>query len=203
MARLDPDLRRTWLFGPGADAVAHDAILASELDALVVDLEDFTPQQRRPEARGLLARHFQACRDRGLLAAVRINALEGEGSADLAAAMETVPDAIANPMAERATQIHALDLAITHWESALSIAQSSVEIVPVCETALGVVDVRAISAASRRVRCAILGSEDLANYLCAERGPDAVELDYARRSFVLACRTAGIEPIEPVYLWKD
>ncbi len=42
----DPDLRRTWLFGPGADASVHDAMLASGADALIVDLEDFTPPAR-------------------------------------------------------------------------------------------------------------------------------------------------------------
>ncbi len=38
MPRLDPDLRRTWLFGPGAHAAAHEAMLASGADALIVDL---------------------------------------------------------------------------------------------------------------------------------------------------------------------
>jgi citrate lyase beta subunit len=40
---LDPDLRRTWLFGPGADSAAHKAMLDSGADALIFDLEDFTP----------------------------------------------------------------------------------------------------------------------------------------------------------------
>ena len=35
----EPDLRRTWLFGPGADAHAHDAMQRSGADALIVDLE--------------------------------------------------------------------------------------------------------------------------------------------------------------------
>ena len=48
----DPDLRRTWLFGPGADAAVHDAMLASGADALIVDLEDFTPAPRRAAAPG-------------------------------------------------------------------------------------------------------------------------------------------------------
>ena len=147
MATLDPDLRRTWLFGPGADAIAHDAMLASGADALIVDLEDFTPPERRGEARDLLARFVAGCRERGRLAAVRINALEGDGTADLAAAMATRPDVIAYPMTDRAAQMHALDAAITHWEGALGIAAGSTEILPVCETALGVVDVRAIAAA--------------------------------------------------------
>ena len=72
-----------------------------------------------------------------------------------------------------------------------------------CETALGVVEVRNLAAASPRVRCALLGAEDLANDLCAERGPDAVELDHARRRFVLECRAGGIEPIDAPYTFSD
>ena len=65
MPGLDPDLRRTWLFGPGADRAAHDAMLASGADALIVDLEDFTPPPSRDHARGLLANFVKGCRDRG------------------------------------------------------------------------------------------------------------------------------------------
>jgi citrate lyase subunit beta/citryl-CoA lyase len=54
MSIPDPDLRRTWLFGPGADAQAHEAMEASGADALIVDLEDFTPPPRRDEARRAL-----------------------------------------------------------------------------------------------------------------------------------------------------
>ena len=203
MPVLDPDLRRTWLFGPGADTAAHDAMFASGADALIVDLEDFTPPPRRAEARDLLARFVQGCRERGRLGAVRINALEGDGTTDLAAAMAARPDVIAYPMSERAEQMQALHAAITSWESQLDIGFGSTEILPVCETALGVVDVRAIAAASARIRCALLGSEDLANDLCAERGRDAVELDHARRSFVLHCRAARIEPIDAPYTYVD
>jgi citrate lyase subunit beta/citryl-CoA lyase len=203
MQALDPDLRRTWLFGPGADTAAHDAMLGSGADALIVDLEDFTPPARRAEAREALPRFVQGCRDRGRLAAVRINALEGDGTIDLNAAMKVRPDAILYPMSDRAAQMHALDAAIAHWENALGIAHASTEIVPVCETALGVADVRAIAAASPRIRCALLGSEDLANDLCAERGPDARELEHARKRFVLECRAAGIEPIDAPYTFSD
>ncbi len=65
------------------------------------------------------------------------------------------------------------------------------------------VEVRAIAAASTRIASALLGAEDLANDLCAERGADAVELDHARRRFVLECRAAGIEPIDAPYTFAD
>ncbi len=198
-----PEMRRTWLFGPGADASAHDAMLASGADALIVDLEDFTPPARRDEARGLLSRYVQACRAAGRVAAIRINALDGDGRADLAAAMATRPDVIALPMAASAAQMRALHEAIAQWEQTLGIEAGSTEILPVCETALGVVEVRSIAAASPRIRGALLGAEDLANDLCAERGADAVELDHARRRFLLECRAAGIEPIDAPYTFSD
>lgn len=199
----DPDLRRTWLFGPGADARAHDAMLASGADALIVDLEDFTPPPRRAEARALLARCVQGCRERGQVSAVRINQLDGDGRDDLAAAMAARPDVISLPMAERAVQLAELDRAIGAWESELGIAAGATEILPVCETALGVADLRAIAAASPRIRCALLGAEDLANSLCAERSAEGVELEHARRRFLLDARAAGIEPIDAPFTFSD
>ncbi|NWG74656.1 MAG: CoA ester lyase [Rubrivivax sp.] len=203
MSRTDPDLRRTWLFGPGADAAAHEAMLASGADALIFDLEDFTPPPGRDEGRGLLAALLPRCRELGALAAVRINALDADGPADLAAAMAARPDVVAYPMASSAAQMRALDAAIAEWEARLGIEPGSTEIVPVCETALGVVEVRSMAVASPRIHCALLGAEDLAAELCAERSAEAVELDHARRRFVLECRAAGIEPIDAPYTFSD
>ena len=203
MPTLDPDLRRTWLFGPGADARVHEAMQASGADVLIVDLEDFTPPPRRDDARRGVATLLRRWRDAGRVAAVRINALDGDGPADLAATMPARPDVVLYPMASSAAQMRALHAALGQWEAGLGIAPESTEIVPVCETALGVVDVRAIAGGSARIRAALLGAEDLAADLCAERGPDAVELAHARRRFVLECRAAGIEPIDAPYTFSD
>lgn len=203
MSPIDPDLRRSWLFGPGADAAAHDAMLASPADALIADLEDFTPPQRLPQARAGIAALLARWREHGRVATVRINVLDGEGRADLAAAMPGRPHVVALPMVASAAQMRALDEAIGHWETTLGLPAGSTEILPVCETALGVADVRAIVAGSARIRCALLGAEDLAADLCAERHPDATELEHARRRFLLDCRAAGIEPIDAPYTYSD
>ena len=203
MHSRDPDLRRTWLFGPGADEAAHAAMLASGADVLIFDLEDFTPKARRDAARRTLSGLMIRCHEAGATAAVRINALDGNGKDDLAAAMAARADVILYPKAERRDQVGALETALDEWESRLGIARAATEIVPVCETALGGVEVRAIGAASARVRSALLGAEDLAADLCAEREPDAVELDHARRRFLLECRAAGIEPIDAPYTFSD
>jgi len=178
-------------------------MLASPADALIADLEDFTPPQRRPQAREGISALLASWRTAGKVAVVRINDLATDGLADLNAAMPGRPHVVAYPMATSSEQMRALDEAITGIEKNLGIALGTTEILPVCETALGVVDVRSIVAGSARIRCALLGAEDLASDLCAERQPDANELDYARRRFILECRAARVEPIDAPYTFTD
>lgn len=198
-----PELRRTWLFGPGADTPMHEAMAACGADVLIQDLEDFTPPQQREQARKLAAALFQRWRDAGAMVCVRINSLETEGYVDLQAVMPACPDIVAYPKSASAFQIRALDVAIATHEAALGIERGTTEILPVCETALGVVSVREIAGASARVRCALLGAEDLAADLCAERSRGGGELDYARRRFLLECRAAAIEPVDAPYTFAD
>lgn len=198
-----PELRRTWLFGAGVDAAMHDAMARSGADVLIHDLEDFTPPQHRAEARALAPALYQRWREAGALVCVRINTLESVGYIDLQSVMHARPDIVAYPKASGAFHIRALDVAITTHEASLGIERGAIEILPVCETALGVVNVREMAGASARVRCALLGAEDLAADLWAERTREAVELDYARGRFVLECRAAAIEPVDAPYTFSD
>jgi len=198
-----PELRRTWLFGAGADAAMHEAMAQCGADVLIHDLEDYTPPERRAEARALAPALYQRWREAGALVCVRINPLESVGYMDLQAVMHARPDIVAYPKAASAFHIRALDVAITTHEAALGIERGAIEILPVCETALGVVSVREIAGASARIRCALLGSEDLAADLGADRTREAVELDYARGRFILECRAAAIEPVDAPYGFAD
>jgi citrate lyase subunit beta/citryl-CoA lyase len=203
MMRRVPALRRTWLFGAGADRAVHAAMTASGADVLIHDLEDFTPPNRRIEARSLAAELYAAWHAAGAEVVVRINSLDTEGLTDLDAVMPAKPDCIAYPKAGSAHDIRTLHAEIGKREASCGYTPGSIEILPVCETAAGVVNLREIAAASPRVRCALLGAEDLAADLCAERGADGVELDYARRRFVFDCRAARIEPVDAPYTYAD
>ncbi|MBX3654741.1 MAG: CoA ester lyase [Ramlibacter sp.] len=202
-ANPTPDLLRTWLFGAGAVPAVHEAMAASGAAVLIQDLEDFTPPERRAEARALAPALYARWREAGATACVRINPLDTEGLADLQAVMPARPDIVAYPKAASARQMQALDDTLTSLEHSLGLPLGVTQILPVCETALGVVSVREMAAASRRVRYALLGAEDLAADLHAERSREAVELDYARRRFVLECRAAGIEPVDAPYTFSD
>ena len=85
--RRPPPLRRCWLFLPGAERAQLLDATKSGADMLIQELEDFTPPERRPEARAMAPELYAAWRAAGVLAAVRINPLETEGRIDLAAVM--------------------------------------------------------------------------------------------------------------------
>ena len=196
-------LLRTWLFGPGADTAVHEAMSACGANVLIQDLEDSTPPPLRGKARALAAGLFGHWRKAGSRVCVRINSLHEDGPLDLASVVPAKPDFIAYPKAQTASDMRELDRAITALEAQAGLAPGSIGILPVCETALGVVNLREIAAASPRIRYALLGAEDLAADLMAERSREAVELDHARRRFVLECRAAGIEPIDAPYTFTD
>jgi citrate lyase subunit beta/citryl-CoA lyase len=199
----NPEARRVWLFGAGDDAAMHEQMAACGADVLIQDLEDFTPPAQRVQARARAPALFQRWRDAGAMVCVRINPLETEGYLDLQAVMPARPDIIAYPKAAGAYAIRALDAAISSHEAALRIERGTIEILPVCETALGVVSVREVAGASARVRCALLGAEDLAADLRADRSREGDELDYARRRFLLDCRAASVEPVDAPYTFAD
>ena len=201
--RFAPSHRLVWLFGAGASRDTHDAMIASGAQVLIQDLEDFTPPPLRPQARAMAPGLFHAARAAGSMVCVRINLMDQEGLVDLEAVMPHRPDVIAYPKAERADDMAALAEQITRLERLHGIKEGQTEILPVCETALGVVEVRTLAAATARVRAALLGTEDLATDLQAERGQDGLELDHARRRFLLECRAARIEPVDAPYTFAD
>jgi citrate lyase subunit beta/citryl-CoA lyase len=134
---------------------------------------------------------------------VRVNGLAGPGMADLAAVVPAGASIVLLPKAESGGQIAALAREIDRLEAAHGLPPGGIEILPTAETALGVVAVGEMARASPRVRSCVLGAEDLAADLVAERSPEGEELAYARSRFLLECRAAGVEPIDAPYTYAD
>jgi citrate lyase subunit beta/citryl-CoA lyase len=197
------DLLRSWLFVAGADAAAQRMALESGADAIIPDLEDFTPPPLRARAHGMAIDLFERCRKAGAVAAVRINPLETDGAGDLAAVMAGRPDAILLPKAAAPEQIATLDAAIAAGETRHGFAVGAIAIVPNVETAAGLVRTIEIARASPRVIACLVAAEDMAADLGAERRPDGAELAYVRARFLVDCRAAGVEPIDCPYTFAD
>ena len=185
--------RRSWLFVPGADAAAHEAAARSGADVLIQELEDFTPPERRPEARALAEGLYDKWRKAGKIAAVRVNPLESCGREDLAAVMKGRPDIVLMPKVVSADQVRALEQA----------TGSVVDLVPNVETAAGLLNACAIGKASKRVIAMLVASEDMVADLGAERSRGGDELAYVRARFLVECRAAGVEAIDCPYTFSD
>jgi citrate lyase subunit beta/citryl-CoA lyase len=201
-ARRAPGLRRSWLFLPGAERGTLYAAPASRADVLIQELEDFTPAERRPEARDLAADLYEVWRAAGALAGVRVNPLEDEGAADLAAVMTGRPDVVLMSKVATPDQVRALDAAVTRHEKELRIRAGSTELVPNVESAAGLVRTIEIAKASPRVSACLVASEDMAADLGAERSREGLELAYVRSRFLVECTAAGVVAIDCPYTFS-
>lgn len=172
-------------------------------DALIQELEDFTPPELRSQARVMAREVFDIWRAAGIVACVRINPLEGDGVADLAGVMEGRPDVVHLPKVAEPAQIVALDQEIARHEERLGFSPGAIEIVPNIETARGIMQTYAISIASRRVSGVLCSTEDLAEDLGAPRSKAATELAYARQRLHLEARAAKVVSIDCPYTFTD
>ena len=189
---MNPRPRRSWLFVPGADPAAHEAAARSGADVLIQELEDFTPPERRPEARARAAVLYDRWRKAGKLAAVRINPLETCGREDLAGVLQGKPDIILMSKVVLPTQIVELER-----------ATRGQELVPNIETAAGLLNAFQIAKASPRVSAMLVASEDMVADLGTNRSRGGEELAYVRQRFLVECRAAEVEAIDCPYTFSD
>lgn len=202
-ARRPPELRRSWLFLPGAEREILKAAPASRADVLIQELEDFTPPARRPEARRLATELYEVWRSQGALAAVRVNPLQDDGLEDLIEVMRGRPDIVLMSKVSTPEQVHALDAAVARHEREFGIGVGSTELVPNVESAAGLVRSREIAMASPRVTACLVASEDMAADLGADRSRDGAELAYVRSRFRVECAAAGVVAIDCPYTFSD
>ena len=202
-SRRPPALRRCWLFLPGAERAQLLAATRTGADVLIQELEDFTPPERRPEARAMAPEIYAAWRAAGVLAGVRINPLETEGRTDLAAVMSGRPDIVLMSKVAERRQVVALAEAVLAQEYAHGIPSGATELVPNIESARGVIETFAIATASARVTGVLGSTEDMAADLGAPRTREARELAYVRQRLHVECVAAGVVSIDCPYTFAD
>lgn len=201
--RRAPALRRSWLFLPGADRAQLLSATETGADVLIQELEDFTPPERRPEAREMAPDIYAAWRAAGVLAAVRINPLETEGLVDLAAAMAGRPDIVLMSKVAERRQVVALAEAVLRLEYTHGIPAGTTELAPNIESARGLIETFAIATASPRVTAVLGSTEDMAADLGAPRTQGAQELAYARQRLHVECVAARVLSVDCPYTFSD
>lgn len=200
-------LLRTLLFVPGNRPDRIEKAFTSTADCVIVDLEDAVAVSEKADARQLataaVATHALV---RSGSIAVRVNGFaSGLLREDLAALVEVWQHVrlIILPMTEEASSVAALAGMLAENDLHAGVGTGPL-IVPLVETAAGVLAAPAIATADPRVATLALGPADLSAQLGVALSAAGTELLVARSQLVLASAAAGLTaPIDGPWLNLD
>jgi citrate lyase subunit beta/citryl-CoA lyase len=198
---------RSLLFVPADSEKKLEKGLASEADALIVDLEDSVAPQNKAAARDIAAHYLADHRD-GMRARlfVRVNDLStGLTDDDLAALVPIRPDGVMLPKSNSGRDVQQLAVRLRVHEARSSLPDGGIKILPiVTETAAGVLAAATYEGASDRLAGLTWGAEDLSAALGAraardEGGRYTEVFRLARSMTILAAAAAGVAAIDTVF----
>ena len=187
-------MRRSMLFLPGntPNMLINGNCLGS--DAIIFDLEDAVSPAEKDAARILVRNTLRYMDLRGCETIVRINSIDTPyWQKDLDTVLPQQPNLILLPKTNSAADVLAADAYMTALEEKLGLANNTVGLMPLIETALGVENAFSIATATKRVKALFLGAEDLTADLQCKRTKESREIEYARTRLVVAARAAGVD----------
>ena len=197
--------RRALLYMPGDDRRKIEKATTIGVDCICMDLEDGTAINRKAEARLVIARALRELDFGASERCIRINSIgSGWEKEDLAAALAAGPDTIVVPKVEAPEHAIWVSERIGSYEWANGLPAGTIRMLIGVETARGILNLKEIASADKRLDAIIFGGEDFAASIGATRTREAIELLYAREAVVTACAAFDLQPIDIVAIdFKD
>jgi citrate lyase subunit beta/citryl-CoA lyase len=185
---------RSYLYVPGDQADKLQHALGSGADAIIADLEDAVAPSAKANARRTVADWLatQLDGDHPELW-VRVNASARLLADDLHAAVGPAVTGICLPKTHAPQQLRSLGELLGAAEREADLVEGSIRVVPLLESAAGILSARAI-AQEPRVWQLGLGELDLCAEIGIQPSADERELLPIRVQVVLASAAAGLEP---------
>jgi citrate lyase subunit beta / citryl-CoA lyase len=178
---------RSYLYVPGDQPARLQRAAQRGADALIIDLEDSVALSAKDHARTHAGRWITAASRSSGPVWVRVN--PGQAAADIAA---TVWPGVTGVVVAQVGEL------LGQREPEIGLPAGSLAMLPLIETAAGLLTAAAIAAAGRVARLGI-GEADLAAELNLRPGPGREELMPLRLQIVVASAAAGIAaPVAPV-----
>ena len=181
------------LFVPGTSRERFPKAFASGADAVVLDLEDGVDPARKAEARELVGA-WLATAPEGPARLVRVNGAASDYLADdldFLGSMGGLFAALIPPKVETPEEIAGIARRVESF------------VVPLLETARGILHAREIVIAGPEIPAVCFGAEDLTAELGIPRTVEGDELLVARGHVVLAAASIGADPIDAVFVEID
>ena len=166
-------------------------------DGIILDLEDSVAPDKKAEARLLVRNALRHLNFYGAERMVRINQVP-KGLDDLDFIIPHNVNLILIPKCESAGQIHQVNKKIDELKSKHNI-KDTVWLMPIIESALGVINAYEIASAADNVVSLAIGLEDYTADIGTRRTNEGTESFFARSQVVNAARAARIQPIDSVF----
>ncbi|MEN8193706.1 MAG: aldolase/citrate lyase family protein [Bacteroidota bacterium] len=190
-------LRRSRLYLPGNEPKFFPNAGLHNPDGVILDLEDSVAPTEKDAARFIVRNSLRAIDFYGAERMVRINQLP-LGLDDLEYVIPHNVHVILIPKVENADQIKQVDKKIKEIKKEKSI-RSKIYLMPIIESALGVINAFEIASASTNNCALAIGLEDYTADLGTQRTNKGTESFYARSVLVNAAKAAGIQAIDTVF----
>jgi len=189
-------LRRSRLYAPGNNPRLLVGIDLHDADCVLLDLEDSVPPAEKAATR-VLVKHLLATVQFSEEVWVRINPLDTYGRDDLAEVLLGQPHGICLPKAESAEDVREVAATMARIENELGIPEETTWIMPIVETAKGVLHCEEIAAADDRVAVVAFGAEDFTRDVGAARTQES--LLFARSMIVAGAKEARVQASDTVF----
>jgi len=174
---------------------------ASDCDCFVLDLEDGVPENFKKDARILIKETLNSDLTDHRPIFVRVNSLEtGKTKLDIDGVACENLDGFLYTKPYSAGDIQIFDEMLSNKEKELGFENGFFKIIVIIETPSSVLHADKIAISSKRIIGLLFGAEDLLGDMEGFHGPDGRSLHYARSQVLMACRAAGLIPIDTPYI---
>ncbi|MBR4502336.1 MAG: CoA ester lyase [Clostridia bacterium] len=200
---LDGQLRlRSFMFLPAHNTKFLDKALVSGADAIILDLEDGVPPDKRKEAReNIVSYAKQGLLDRRRNIFIRINPIDTyDFISDIEELTLGCVDGFMPSKVDTAKDIEFLDGLLDFQERKKGYPSGKYKLAPLIETTKALENISGIASASSRLAALCLGGEDYLNDLGSVFTYQESALAYPRALMVNAARANGLLPIDTPYL---
>jgi citrate lyase subunit beta/citryl-CoA lyase len=190
---------RSLLYVPGDKSNMIKKAFSLDCDGIIFDLEDAVSISQKNLARVLLIEQLTNNSWNQKTVLIRINDyLTDFYAEDIVAVGKIIPHGVIVPKSNEAAVKKTCD-ELSQIESKRQIKANTIKLIPLVETAYGIENISSIITASPRVYAVQFGAEDLTRDLGITRTKTGEEVLYAKNRMVIACKAAGVEPIDTPY----
>ncbi|MBB44880.1 MAG: CoA ester lyase [Rhodospirillaceae bacterium] len=191
---------RSYLFAPGNHERRVEKALGLGADVVILDLEDAVAISEKKSTRELINKTLEQPRNCAVF--VRVNAYDTEFCyGDICSIVSENLDGIVLPKLESLDDLRSIDWLLANLEQERGLPNGSIDLMPIIETAMGLVNIREIARADTRVKRLAFGGGDYTRDLGMQWTLKEDELLPVRSEMVLASRFGQLEPpVDTVFI---